>query len=141
MNSTFYNFFYITDLTKNRVWKFTLTFNKNFVEATFLLKNWFHGKNFRLKGISRFSTWNDSAQCCVCTVWKTRNSLKCKLFSSNQFRIKFFSKKLISRYFCQIMLAVKSRNFHTVVCAHCGKTRNSLPHKNFYVKSTYSKVL
>ena len=47
---------------------------------------------------------------------KTRNSLPCKFFSSNQFRVKFFSKKLLSRNFCEIIVAVKLRNFHTVWC-------------------------
>ena len=48
---------------------------------------------------------------------KTRNSLPAmpsKFFSSNQLRVKFFSKKLISRNFCEKMMAVKFRNFHTV---------------------------
>ena len=34
-----------------------------------------------------------------------------KFFSSNQLRVNFFSKKLISRNFCENMVAVKSRNF------------------------------
>ena len=49
-------------------------------------------------------------------------------FSSNQLRVKFFSKKLISRNFCEKMVAVNFRNFHTctrhyaVWCYYfCGK--------------------
>ena len=38
---------------------------------------------------------------------KTRYSLPCKIFSSNQLRVKFFSKKLISRNFFEKMVAVK----------------------------------
>ena len=38
-------------------------------------------------------------------------------FSSNQFRIKFLNKKLLSRNFCEKMVAVKFCNFHTV--PHC----------------------
>ena len=37
-----------------------------------------------------------------------------QFFSSNQFRVKFFSKKLFSQNFCEV--AVKFRNFHTVNC-------------------------
>ena len=47
-----------------------------------------------------------------------------RVFSSNQFRVKFFS--LVSRNFCDKMVAVKFCNFHTV--------KNSLPpifDKNF----------
>ena len=39
---------------------------------------------------------------------KTRNSLPCKFFSSNEFRVKFFSQKLLSRNFCEKMVAVIS---------------------------------
>ena len=43
----------------------------------------------------------------LCAVWKMGNSLPCHaFFSSNQFRVKFFSKKLHSRNFCEKM-AVK----------------------------------
>ena len=45
---------------------------------------------------------------------KTRNSLTYKFFSSNQFRLKLFSKKLLSRKFCEKTVAVKFCNFHTV---------------------------
>ena len=45
--------------------------------------------------------------CDKCTVWGTgitRNSLSCKLLSSNQFRVDFFCcKELFSRNFCEKM--------------------------------------
>ena len=37
-------------------------------------------------------------------------------FSSNQFRVKFSSKKLLSQNFCKKVVAVKSRSFHTMRC-------------------------
>ena len=46
---------------------------------------------------------------------KTRNSLPRKFFSSNWFTVKFFSKTLIWRNFCERTVAVKSRNFHSTV--------------------------
>ena len=39
-------------------------------------------------------------------------------FSSNQLRVKFFSKNLISRNFCENIVAVKFRNFPTVWNLH-----------------------
>ena len=52
-----------------------------------------------------------TAQCA-----KTRNSLTCRFFSSNQFRVKFFSKKLLSRNFCGKIVAINFHNFHSDVC-------------------------
>ena len=37
------------------------------------------------------------------------------IFSSNQLRVKFFSKKLIWRNFCDKIVAVKFHNFHSVL--------------------------
>ena len=45
---------------------------------------------------------------------KTRNSLPCNFFPSNQFVVKFFSKTLIWRNFCEKTVAMKFRNFHSV---------------------------
>ena len=59
-----------------------------------------------------------------------------KFFSSNQLRVKFFSKKLISRNFCEKMVAVKFRNFHTVLhwTVQCGKTRKKcFPWNQLYI--------
>ena len=43
-------------------------------------------------------------------------------FPSNHSRIKFFSKKLISRNFCDKTVAAKFRNYHTV-SAQCEKLK------------------
>ena len=45
---------------------------------------------------------------------KTRNSLPHKYFTSNQLTVKFFSKTLIWRIFCEKTVAVNFRNYHTV---------------------------
>ena len=50
---------------------------------------------------------------------KTRNSLPCKFFSSNQFIVKFLSKTLIWRNFGEKTVAVKFRNFHSVLYLQC----------------------
>ena len=59
-------------------------------------------------------TLHCNAQC-----GKTRNSLHASqiFFPSNQFVIKFFSKMLIWRNFCDKTVAAKFRNFHSVHCA------------------------
>ena len=41
-------------------------------------------------------------------------------FSSNQFSVKFFTNKLIWRKICEKTVAVKFRNFHTVLSYVCG---------------------
>ena len=66
---------------------------------------------FQWERISRFSTLWTSVE---------KRDIHChaKFFSSNQLRVKFFSKKLISRNFCEKMVAVKFRNFHTVHTMH-----------------------
>ena len=53
-------------------------------------------------------------QWCASQCRKTSILLPHKIFSSNQSRVKFFSKKLISRNFCNKAVAAKFRNFHTV---------------------------
>ena len=58
--------------------------------------------------------------------------LPLKYFSSNQFRAKLFSKKLLSRNFGGKMVAVKFRNFHTVLL--------EVPLR-FYVTSEDQKII
>ena len=45
-----------------------------------------------------------------------KQEIRChaNFLSSNQFRVNFFSKKLIWRNFCEKIVAVKFRNFHSV---------------------------
>ena len=50
---------------------------------------------------------------CLQIVEKQEIHCHAKFVSSNQLRVKFFSKKLISRNFCEKMVAVKFRNIHT----------------------------
>ena len=54
----------------------------------------------------------------LCTVWKNGKFTAMQFFPSNQFIVKFFSKTLIWRNFCEKTVAVKFRNFHSVR-AHC----------------------
>ena len=54
-------------------------------------------------------------------MWKNEKFTAMQFFSSNQFIVQFFSKKLLSWNFYKIMVAVKFRYFHT-----CGNDGNSL---------------
>ena len=66
---------------------------------------------------------------------KTRNSPPCKIFSPNQSRVRFFSIKLLSRNFCERMVAVLWwRVCVEITESQCGNYGNSLSHifgKNF----------
>ena len=49
------------------------------------------------------------------TLWKNKNFTATQIFfSSNQFRVEFLSKKMISRNFSVKMVAINLRNFHIV---------------------------
>ena len=50
------------------------------------------------------------------TVEKPKIPCHVIIFPSNQFRVKLFSKTLISRNFCNNIVAAKFRDFHTVFC-------------------------
>ena len=78
---------------------------KNFVKSIYIkfsMKMWFHGI-FANYCIIAFP------QC-----GKTRNSLPRNFFPSNQFIVKFFSKTLIWRNFCEKIVAIIVCNFHSV---------------------------
>ena len=76
------------------------------------------------------------ALCTTTQCGKTRNSLPCKFFPSNQFIVKFFSKTLIWRNFCEKTVAVKFRNFHSVNSVHTyRKIKNLLSLKKYFVKA------
>ena len=92
-----------------------------------MLKRWFH-ENFLSMIV--FSSTLSNAQC-----GKTRNSLPCKFFPSNQFIVKFFSKTLLWRNFCE---KNRGSKIPTVWKTQCGKTRNSLPcHANFFPSNQF----
>ena len=63
---------------------------------------------------------------------KTWNSLPCNFFRQISFRVNFFSKKLIWWNFLQ-QNEVEFWNFHR---AHCGKMKNLVSLKRYFVKST-----
>ena len=61
---------------------------------------------------------------------KTWNSLPCNFFRQISFRVNFFSKKLIWWNFCEKIVAVKFRNFHS--CAVLIEVlQNAITLKNF----------
>ena len=97
---------------------------QKFRQITFLLKNFTVNYSIWRKKI--LHDWKfvifPHSQC-----GKTKNSLSRKFFPSNQFAVKFFSKTLIWRKFCEKTLTVKFRNFHTEIfklectqCWNCG---------------------
>ena len=64
-----------------------------------------------------FLVWNCHAcmQYFFDTVWKNEKFTVTQIFfPSNQFIVKFFSKTLIWRNFCEKTVALKFRNFHSV---------------------------
>ena len=111
---------------------------KYFVKTTFSLKNlqksWFNEIFFQWEEIIHFSTLCTAAHCVTeiynfYKSWKNKGQVRpllnkfffskigrtrC-LFPSNQFIVKFFSKTLIWRNFCEKIVAVKFRNFHSTV--------------------------
>ena len=65
-----------------------------------------------------FLVWNCHAcmQYFFDTVWKNEKFTVTQIFfPSNQFIVKFFSKTLIWRNFCEKTVALKFRNFHSVI--------------------------
>jgi len=69
-----------------------------------------------------------------CTVWKNEKfTLTEKNISPNQLFSNFHSKMLLSRNFCQKRVRVNFRNFHS---AQCGKVKNLLSLKKYFVKSS-----
>ena len=80
----------------------------------------------------------------LCTVWKNDKFTASKFFSSNQFRVKFFKlsiKTLIWRKSCEKTVAVKFRNFQTLLSyALCGvyEIFVSMFFAKFPVGTTYS---
>ena len=79
----------------------------------------------------------------ISTLWRQhsveKREIHCNanIFSTKQFRVKFFSEKLLSRNFCEKMVAVKFRNFHTV--DNSVEKREIHCHANFFRQ--ISKVL
>ena len=73
-----------------------------------MLQNWFHIKSEWQKNPELFTLWLCSMSHSV-----EKREIHCHaiFFSSNQLRVKFFSKKLISRNFCEKMVTAKFRNF------------------------------
>ena len=92
--------------------KFSLTERKfrqiNYLSSNFFSKTVAFTKFLPIKCVREFLQFPH------CECGRTRSSLQCKFLSSNQFRIKCFSKKLLSRNFCEKMEVVKFRNFHSV---------------------------
>ena len=111
-------------------------FRKNSVKLTFTKKkfflNWFDEKWIAWQQISRFST-----------LWcgNYGNSLS-RIFGKNFVKITVLLNKLLKSWFDEIFFWwERISRFSTLCHTQCGKTRNSLPRKFFFVKSIYSKVL
>ena len=93
---------------------------------------------WKFPGLSFPVSWFSTRKCATLhSVEKQKNRCHANYFSSNQFRVKFFlRKKLLSRNFCEKMVAVKFCYFHTVHHEQCWKLKNSLSLNFFFVKST-----
>ena len=137
---------------------------KNSVKATFskkeLYSNWFDKKNLHGNEFLVFHTDCDMYVHLCYTNCKTKNNEKyfMKIVYSNvRFRFTLFALNFCETDFTNRSFLCKLNDFtrfllllsflrYKVISrmfsnAQCGKTRNSLPRKFFFVKSIHSKVL
>ena len=91
------------------------------ISNLFRKKCWFDGKY-----------WFFRKNCTTNGVEKWEIQCHAKFFPWNQFTVKFFSKTLIWRNFCEKNVAVKFQNFHSVHCVSIISTLWHVPvHSKF----------
>ena len=84
--------------------------------------------------VSKFPQFS---HCGVHTVENRKIHCHANFFPSNHSIVKFFSKMLIWRNFCEKTLAVKFCDFHSVVCRRCASILHC--EKKRFVKSNFMK--